>query len=55
MKKLMFMISTEGKSKEQVTREALEAFRKYKKAQKEDSLSLEKESTDKKPVNPVTG
>lgn len=33
MKKLMFMISTTGKSKEQITQEVLVAFRKHKKSE----------------------
>lgn len=33
MRKLMFLISTEGKSAEQVTKEAWAAFQKYQNAQ----------------------
>lgn len=40
MKKLMFLISTEGKSKEQIKKESAEAFRKYREVESKMRVKL---------------
>lgn len=57
MKKLMFMISTTGKSKEQITQEVLAAIRRHKKSENKylvgeecrigDALSFKKDPNNK--------
>lgn len=38
MRKLMFLISTGGKTKEQITKEAWDAFQKYQQAQSKKNI-----------------
>jgi hypothetical protein len=58
MKKLMFLISTEGKTTEQISKESWEAYQKYQRVSKkveEDQLKTAGEKEDSKATKKPTG